>query len=216
MQQDKTLSIIKFGILLAIEAVFCFTPLGVLPTPGPLVATLAMIPTIMTALLLGPRAGSLMGAFSGLFSLIVWTFIPPPQSRVIAFVFTPFYTLGEFQGNFYSLLISFVPRILVGTVAGLSYQQLLKIFDRNGSKISLAKDVFCLALSAILGSLTNTFGVLSGIVLFFGEQYVALASRPMFSVAVDSMLAGGMEALVAAVVATVCRPIKMVLEKNNR
>ena len=159
VKKNKTLFLAQFGILLAIEAIFCFTPLGSIPM-GPIVATLAMIPVILVAILLGTKAGTLMGAFAGLFSFIVWTFAPP--SPVFAFVFTPFYSVGELSGNFGSVLICFLPRILVGTVAGLSYKALSKRFPE--------KDILCFSLSAILGSITNTVGVLGGIWLFFGNQ----------------------------------------------
>ena len=76
-------------MLLAIEAVFCFTPLGSLPI-GPMVATFAMLPVFVAAILLGTGAGTLMGFFAGLFSVLVWTFMPPPTSAMFAFIYTPF------------------------------------------------------------------------------------------------------------------------------
>ncbi|HBT90992.1 MAG TPA: ECF transporter S component, partial [Ruminococcaceae bacterium] len=85
----KTLRLAQFAMLLAIEAVVCFTPLGSLPAVGPLVATLGMVPVIITAIVMGTGAGSAMGAFAGLFSFLVWTFTPPPLSAPMAFVFTP-------------------------------------------------------------------------------------------------------------------------------
>ncbi|OQA89420.1 MAG: hypothetical protein BWY26_01705 [Elusimicrobia bacterium ADurb.Bin231] len=93
----KTLFLVQFSLLLAIEAIVCFTPLGSLPALGPIVATLSHIPVILTAVLLGTAAGAAMGFMFGLFSFIVWTFTPP--SPIIAFVFTPFYSLGEMNGN---------------------------------------------------------------------------------------------------------------------
>ena len=43
-----------------------------------------------------------------------------------SFVFTPFITIGGMSGNWTSLLIAFVPRILLGYLAGLVYEQLQK------------------------------------------------------------------------------------------
>ncbi|MCX6085113.1 MAG: ECF transporter S component, partial [Caldiserica bacterium] len=103
--KTRTVTLTQFAMLLAIEAVVCFTPLGSLPAIGPIVATLAMVPVIITAILLGTGAGAAMGAFAGLFSLLVWTFTPP--SPLVAFVFTPFYTLGTTRGNVWSLVICF-------------------------------------------------------------------------------------------------------------
>jgi len=206
MKNSKTLLLVQFSILLAIEAIFCFTPLGSLPALGPIVATLAMIPVIITALLLGTKAGTLMGFFAGLFSFIVWTFMPP--SPIVAFVFTPFYSVGEFSGNFGSVLICFIPRILVGTVAGLAY---------NGfAKAMPGKNVLCFSLSAILGSLTNTFGVMGGIWLFFGNQYSSIAGSAMLLIIGTTILTSGIpEAIVGAVISSaVCKPMKYILSKK--
>jgi uncharacterized membrane protein len=115
--RSKVLFMVQFALLLALEAIVCFTPLGSLPAVGPIVATLMLIPVILTAVLLGTAAGTAMGFFAGLFSFLVWTFSPP--SPIVAFVFTPFYALGDLRGNIWSLVICFVPRILVGTVTGV-------------------------------------------------------------------------------------------------
>lgn len=207
IKNNNTLFLVRFSILLAIEAIFCFTPLGSLPALGPMVATLMMVPVVITAILLGTKAGTLMGAFAGLFSFIVWTFMPP--SPIVAFVFTPFYSLGEFSGNFGSLLICFVPRILVGTVTGLTY----KAF----SNIMPEKNVLCFSLSAALGSLTNTFGVLGGIWLFFGNQYSSIVGGAMLIIIGTTILFNGIpEAVVGAIAASaVCKPLKIIMGRAN-
>lgn len=55
-KKPNTLFIAQFAILLALEAIVCFTPLGSIPI-GPLVATLAMLPVIVAGILLGTRRG---------------------------------------------------------------------------------------------------------------------------------------------------------------
>ena len=97
------------------------------------------------------------GIFAGLFSFLVWTFMPPANSVAFAFVFTPF---AE-PGNFFSLVICFVPRILTGTFAGLSHKAFKKLFA--GKKYL---DVLQYGISAVIGSLTNTVLVLVGIMVF--------------------------------------------------
>ena len=116
--RKRTLFIAQFSILLAIEAIVCFTPLGSLPALGPIVATLSHIPVIITAVLLGTKAGAGMGFFFGLFSFIVWTFMPPVPP--IAFVY-PVLPLGQFRGILESGDL-FVPRILICVVTGLTFQ----------------------------------------------------------------------------------------------
>ncbi|WP_010630573.1 ECF transporter S component [Sporolactobacillus vineae] len=206
-KKNRTLFLTQFSILLAIEIVFCFTPLGSLPALGPIVATLSAIPVVITALLLGTGAGAAMGAFAGLFSLIIWTLIPPMP--ISAFVFSPFYSFGKFHGNFGSLLISFVPRILIGVVTGLVYQALSKIFP--------GKNVLCFSLSAALGSLTNTFGVMGGIWLFFGAQYSSLVGKAMLDIIGLTVLTSGIpEAVINAIAASaVCKPVKLILSKRR-
>lgn len=205
-KRKKTLFLVQFGAMLAIEAIFCFTPLGSLPAIGPIVATLAMVPVIITALLLGIKAGTIMGAFAGLFSFLVWTFAPP--SPIVAFVFTPFYTLGEFSGNFGSIIICFIPRILTGTVAGITYHILSNKLSKN--------NVFSFSLSAILGSLTNTLGVMGGIGLFFSDQYTSIAGRSLLLIILSTILTSGIpEAIVSAILASaVCKPLKIILRDN--
>lgn len=199
--------LVRFGVLLAIEAIFCFTPLGSITAFKPVVATLAMIPVIITTLLLGTKAGIAMGGIAGLFSFIVWTFMPPDP--LSAFMFTPFHSLGEIQGNFGSVLICFVPRILVGAVTGVVYQKL--------SKKMPEKEVLSMTVAAILGSLTNTFGVLGGTWLFFGAQYSAMVSQAMILVIGGIILTNGIpEAIVAAIIApAVTRPVKVAMNKTR-
>ncbi len=161
----KTLRLAQFALLLAIEAIVCFTPLGSIPI-GPLVATLGMVPVIIAAVVLGAGTGMAMGAFAGLFSFIVWTFFPP--NPLTAFVFTPVYSLGPFKGNFWSLVVCFVPRILVGAVTAGCLSLFTRLHWRNGLAYSV---------SGVLGSLTNTVLVLGGIYVFFGRSYAAALGR---------------------------------------
>jgi uncharacterized membrane protein len=193
--------LVKFSILVVIEAIFCFTPLGSLPALGPIVATLAMVPVIVTALILGTKAGAAMGAIAGLFSFIVWTFMPPVPP--VAFVFTPFYALGDMQGSVGSLIIVFIPRILVGAVAGGLYQVLSRVYRK--------KDALNMAISSVAGSLVNTFGVMGGIWLFFGAQYSATLNQSMLWIIGITVLSNGIpEAIVAGIIApVVSRRVKM-------
>ena len=197
----KTRFLAQFAILAAIEAIVCFTPLGSLPPIGPVVATLSHIPVIITAILLGTRAGMSMGFLFGLFSFIIWTFAPPSP---IAFVFTPFYSLGEFQGNIWSIIICFVPRILIGFVAGTSYKAL------SGKTSS---SVLLYGASGVLGSLTNTFLVLAGIYFFFGRDYASAAGFSyslLLGIIGTTILTSGIpEAFLGGLTAyAVCRPLK--------
>ena len=205
----STLILTQFAMLLAVEAVVCFTPLGSLPAIGPIVATLAMVPVIITAILLGTGAGAAMGAFAGLFSLLVWTFTPP--NPLVAFVFTPFYGLGTTHGNIWSLVICFVPRILVGVVAGVCF----KLFARLRWKSGIVY-----GLSGALGSLANTFGVLGGIYVFFGHNYATVLGKGfdlLLGLIGLTMLTSGIpEAVIGGVAAyAVCRPLQKYMKHDS-
>ncbi|NLW78647.1 MAG: ECF transporter S component [Ruminococcaceae bacterium] len=205
--RKRTLFLTQFSILLAIEAIFCFTPLGSLPSFGLIVMTLAMIPIIITAIMLGTAAGTIMGAFAGLFSFMVWTFMPP--SPVSAFIFTPFYSFGEFQGNFGSLLICFVPRILVGTIAGLLFHKVL-LFPRK-------LDWLRYILSGFIGSLANTLFVMLGIYIFFGGVFESAFSMAVgYYISFTILTSGLPEAALSALAAlAVCKPLRKALYKDT-
>lgn len=207
--RNNLLTLVQFSLLLAIEAVVCFTVLGSLPL-GPIVATLSHIPVIITAVAMGTGAGAAMGFAFGLFSFIVWTFMPPSP---IAFVFTPFYSFGEVQGNIWSLVICFVPRILIGVTAGL----IAKYFEtRLPRKKSLGY-----MLAGVFGSMTNTILVLLGIYVFFGKEYAAATETAyellLGSIGIAILTNGVVEAILGGVVAAgVAGPLKKAVAKQLR
>ncbi|MCL2084792.1 MAG: ECF transporter S component [Oscillospiraceae bacterium] len=206
MKNRKVIFMAQFAILAAIEAIVCFTPLGSIPIPGLVVATLSHIPVIVAAIMLGTWAGAGMGFLFGLFSFLIWSFAPP--SPVLAFVFTPLYSFGDFSGNFWSILICFAPRVLIGVVAGLTYGFL--------SKRSVNR-VFVCGLSGVLATLTNTFLVLGGIYVFFGRNYAMAIGEP-FGVLLGMMgmvvLTNGIpEAIIGGIAGTVCVPLKKALKQ---
>ncbi|MCL2300920.1 MAG: ECF transporter S component [Firmicutes bacterium] len=207
--RQKILFLAQFSVLLAIEAIVCFTPLGSLPAMGPIVATLSHVPVILAAILLGPAAGSLMGFFFGLFSFLVWTFTPP--FAPIAFVFTPFYSLGQFQGNLWSLVICFLPRILIGLVAGAVF---------SPAKNHPRREIPAAAAGGVLGTLTNTLLVLGGIWLFFGRQYAegaGFAYDTILAVIGTTVLTSGLpEAVIGGfLAAAVAVPVRRIVFKKG-
>lgn len=189
---EKIKKLTQFAILLAIEAIFCFTPLGSLPALGPIVMTLAMIPVIATGIIMDIKYASLMGFFAGLFSFIVWTFMPPSP---MAFVFTPFYNLGEASGNFFSLIICFVPRILTGTLTSLTVSALKKVCPsiRYG-------------IAGFVGSMTNTLGVVLGIALFFGDIYASMVGQSLILIVMTTIITNGIPEAILAVVVAIAIP----------
>ena len=203
---NSVLLLVQFSILLALEALVCFTPLGSLPLSPVLVATLSHLPVIVTAILLGTAPGALMGFFFGLFSFLIWTLAPP--NPLIAFAFTPLYSAGAVQGSVWSLVICFVPRILLGVAAGVFFRVFQKLFARF-DRIQ----VLSYTLTGLLSSLIHTVLVLGGIYVFFGQPY-AEANDVAYSgllLALGGLILtnGLLEAGIAAAVSYgVCRPLK--------
>lgn len=155
MQKTHTRRLVQLALFTALELIFCFTPLGSIPiTPG-IVVTLAHIPALIAAIALGYKAATFIGAVMGISSLIVWSFMPPNPAT--AFVFSPFTSLGETKGNFMSLVICIVPRVLFPILAVFLY----RLFKKK-MRLSLAA-----GLSSAIATLAHTVMVLGLIYLSF-------------------------------------------------
>lgn len=115
----------------------------------PIKPTITHIPVIIASILYGPKLGAKLGGFMGIMSLIRNSIIISPLS----YVFTPFVA----NGNMYSVLIAIVPRILIGVTPYFVYKFL--------------KNKMGLVLAGLVGTLTNTVFVLSGIFIFFANVY---------------------------------------------
>ena len=161
MKNHKTQYMAFMAMFLAIEIALVLTPLGYIQL-GIISATTMHIPVIIAGITLGKKAGAQLGFVFGLTSMLNATFRPLPTS----FVFTPLITFGGMSGNWTSLIIAFVPRILLGYLAGLVYEQLQKKQVNNNVSI---------IAGALTGTITNTVLVLGGIYLFFGAQYAQVA-----------------------------------------
>lgn len=207
-RSSKTRRMVQLSILLALEVVIALVPaLGSIPI-GPIVATTAHIPVILAAVLLGWKAGALLGFSFGLLSFLVHSFITP---TITSFVFTPFVSVGTASGNAWSLVICFVPRILLGIIAGLLYQWLSR-YD--------GKDWWSYLVAAVTGTVMHTLLVLFGIYLFFGEQYAAANGigfeALLYAIGTVILTNGVPEAILAAVIAVaVARPVKKQLAKRH-
>ncbi len=206
MKKSKNTKFITLmGVLLAIEIIMAFTPLGFVPL-GFTKATTIHIPVVIGAIFLGPLAGIILGGAFGILSIIINTVSP----ALTSFVFSPFITIGGAKGNIWSLVIALVPRMLIGIVAYYSYKWV--------SKIDKTK-VIAYATAGVVGSLTNTVLVMSGIYIFFGQQYAAakeVTFEALFGVIMGIIGVNGIpEAIVAAIiVALVCKVLKSVFKEK--
>lgn len=186
--RKKITNTVKICFLICIEAIFCFTPLGSIPI-GPIVATLSMIPVIITSLTFGKKVGMILGFTMATFSFIYWTFIMPAAPT--AFIFTPFSEFVGYKGNIGSLIICFVPRVLTGYIPDT-----IKKISSNGVKSNIQ-----LSVASICGSLTNTILVLGFIMIFFGKEYSTIVGKNILFIIGTTVLTNGIpEAIVSAIV----------------
>lgn len=186
----KTQNMVKLALFAGIIVVLSMTPLGYIPL-GVIKATTIHIPVILGSILLGWKAGAVLGGIFGLTSLVVNTITP----SLTSFVFTPFYSLDGSGGSLWSLVVCFVPRILVGILPYFIYRGIQKL---HGS------DVVSLGIAGFLGSMTNTLLVMNLIYLLFGERWGAakqISSDLIYKTILGVIAANGIpEAIVAAVI----------------
>lgn len=163
----STMSMVQVAIFGALICVMAFTPfLGYIPL-GFTRATIIHIPVIVASLLMGPKKGAALGFLFGLTSFINNTINPTPTS----FVFTPFYSIAGVEGGFGSVIICFVPRILVGIVPHYVYKFVMKFVSEDSRKKGIS--TLGLGIAGVVGSLTNTLLVMNLIFVFFRKAYAS-------------------------------------------
>ena len=173
MNKKYLIKLTTAAVLAALVTVMNFTPfVGYIPFAGLSITTLH-IPVILGAVLLGPVYGAVLGAVWGIDCLIYALLQGTPD----AIIFT-------------NPLISVVPRILVGLVAGL-LAVLLARKIKKGFLVSL--------ISTFVGTVTNTVLVLTAIWLF-GSSGLAKLSALLTNIISVAVSVNGIVELAAALV----------------
>lgn len=131
------------GMLGAISAVLGVTPLGFIPI-GAISITTMHLPVIVGAILEGPIVGMMVGLLFGIISMVRAFMTPIPTSFI-----------------FWNPLVSIIPRMLIGLVSYYVYA-----FFKKSTK----NEVISMGVSAFLGSMTNTVGVLGISVLIYQDR----------------------------------------------
>lgn len=190
---QKTLGLAQVALFGAVIFVLAFTPfIGYIPL-GVTKATIIHIPVIIGSVLLGPKKGAILGALFGVTSLISNTISP----TLASFTFSPFYA----GGNLWSLVVCFVPRILVGIVPYYVYKGIRFLLkEKKGS------DTIALALAGLLGSMTNTLLVMNLIFVLFKDQYAqvkGVAAEALYGFILTIIGVNGVPEAAVAMVLTV-------------
>lgn len=193
----RTLGLVQLSLFSGIVVIMAFTPfIGYIPL-GFTRATIIHIPVIIGSLMMGPKNGAILGGVFGLTSLINNTINPTATS----FVFSPFIQIGDIHGGLASIIICFVPRILVGVIPYYVY----KLITKPGkSEVSKKRQSIALGFAGVLGSLTNTLLVMNMIYLFFKDAYAQaneVASSAVYTFIMGIIGINGVpEAIVAGII----------------
>ncbi len=158
----RTIDLVEVALFMAIIIVLAYTPLGYIPL-GAVNATTIHIPVIIAGIVMGWKKGGILGFVFGVTSFLNASFFKP---NITSFLFTPLYP----GGNFCSLVICFVPRILIGIVAFLVFKGIVRLIHN---------ETVALAFAGVLGSMTNTVLVMGGAYLFFAEPYAKAIEQPV-------------------------------------
>lgn len=203
MSNKKTFDLVATALFTAIIIMMAFVPYVGYINLVVIKATLIHVPVIIGSIILGPKKGAFLGFVFGCTSLINNTFNP----SLLSFAFSPFYSVGDVGGNFFSLVICFVPRILVGIVPYFVYIGIKKLMkEKKGS------DWLAMPVAAAAGSLTNTLLVMNLIYICFRDQFAAakgIALEAVYGVILTIIATNGIpEAIVAVVIGTaVCKAL---------
>ena len=173
----NTRQIVVVGMLSAISLVLGASGIGFIPLPMAK-ATIMHIPVIIGAILEGPIVGLVAGLIFGVFSIIQNLTNP----SILSFALL-------------NPLVSVLPRMLIGITTYYSY------------KIPFIKNsVLKSGISAAVGTLTNTVGVLGMIYLLYAAEYAqangidpTTAAAAIFGVA----LTNGIPEIIFSVVLTI-------------
>ena len=207
VKSKKTSEMVKTALFVALIILLSVTPLGYIPL-GAINATTIQMPVIIGAIIFGWKKGAFLGGVFGLTSLIKNTV----QPNATSFVFSPFIPVfGEESGSLWAIVISLIPRIMIGVCAAAVFYLL--------TKTKISKTVAS-AIAGFCGSLTNTVLVMGGIYLFFGESYSAAKdiayNTLMVTVTATITGAGITEAVVSAVICgAVCAALFKYMKKQN-
>lgn len=156
MKQKSTQKIVLLALFIAIQVALWGIPnLGFVNVLAIEITTLHL-PVIIASCVLGYKEGMIVGAVFGLLSLIQATNTPLPHAAF----FSPF-AVG---GNIFSLIIVFVPRIILGFIPGF----LLAKFKKP--------TVFHACAVSVLASITHSFLVLGMIALFFTNLFAKISN----------------------------------------
>ena len=193
MHKTDTRKLTQLALLIAIQLILSFTPLGFIILPGMVSITIMHIPVIVGGIVMGPMYGGILGLVFGLLSMYKAT---TAATSVVDQAFSPFLSGAPVQ----SIIMCIVPRVLLGVVAALLFRALEKRIKSKGLAI---------AISAAVASVMHT-------VLVLGCLWALFDSLPLKSVFLTLVTLNGFSEIAVAVIVAVgvCRPLLHLTNKT--
>lgn len=186
----KTRRLVLIGALGGISIFLGVSGLGLIRLPI-FSLTIMHIPVIIGALLEGPVVGISVGLIFGLFSMYQNITAPGLTSFI-----------------FWNPIVALIPRMLIGIVAYYSF----KLF-----KSKIKNTGVCAGIAAVLGTLTNTIGVLGLTYILYLDQYAQAREISREAVAGTLLTVGLTNGIPEAIVsALITIPIVVTMLKLKR
>lgn len=153
------------SMMVAITVILMFTPVGTIRLPIVSI-TIAHVPAIITAIVLGPLSGFFVALAFGVSSLFIAITAPT----------------GILDPFFQNPLVSILPRILIPLTAYLVYKGLHKLLGsfKAGEYISVS-------IGVIVGNLTNTFGVYAMLYFVYAKQIFEKTGKPALNLIITAI-----------------------------
>ncbi|MCB2343133.1 ECF transporter S component [Clostridium estertheticum] len=188
IKKIKTSELTTIGMLSAVCVVLGLTGYGFIPLPG-FKATIMHIPVIIGSIIGGPIVGMTIGLIFGVFSVIQNITAP----NILSFAFI-------------NPLVSVLPRVLIGLTSYYVY------------KLSFGKNEnLRIGLATVIGSLTNTFGVLTMVYILYAAKFAvskgidpSIAAKTIYSLAIIN---GVPEAIIATIITI---PVILAIKKIRK
>lgn len=170
----KTNDLTILGIMTAIIIVMAAVPgLGYIPI-GIMNATIVHIPVIILAIVKGPKLGAILGLVFGVTSILNAILRPVITSYI-----------------FMNPIVAIIPRVLIGFGTGYIFLMLEKLGKNRSVNIGI---------SAAIGSMINTIGVLSLVFLLYGRDFLEKTGRSSQTILGALFTIAGTQGLIEMVV----------------
>ncbi len=180
MERISTRWLVQVAVLAAIIVVMSVTPLGYLKV-GTVEITFLMIPVIIGSIVIGVKAGTILGA--------IWGF----TSFLQCFGASAFGTMLFSYNPFYTFIVCLVPRVLMGLLVGLLFKAIYSADKTPGSTLAFS-------FASIVGPLLNTLLFVGGVFLMFWNEPGIVELRGGMNVLAFFVAFVGVNGLVEAIV----------------